>query len=231
MPKAIRRTAREKNEEVVQRLKKLPRYKTVQYMKQEERIKEAIRAWKDPAETEITNLRTSASIFDVPYSTCFDRYKGSKPLSENGGHNTRLNEAQEASLIWYIDTCIERNYPLRYDMVTAAATSILKATGQILSSTDRIRDIWALRQVEKQRKLGRYYAVCTKPMDYKRKDALTPELVLRYFSNLKAVKEKYDIHEGDQYNVDEIGFRVGCMRSTTVITYKNIKHVSKKLPY
>jgi hypothetical protein len=34
-------------------------------------------------------------------------------------------------------------------------------------------------------------------MDYKRKDALTPELVLRYFSNLKAVKEKYDIHEGD----------------------------------
>jgi len=93
MPKAIRRTVREKNEEVVQRLKKLPRYKTVQYMKQEERIKEAIRAWKDPAETEITNLRTSASIFDVPYSTCFDRYKGSMPLSENRGHNTRLNEA------------------------------------------------------------------------------------------------------------------------------------------
>jgi hypothetical protein len=55
MPKAIRRTAREKNEEVVQRLKKLPRYKTVQYMAQEERIKEAIYAWKDPAETEITN--------------------------------------------------------------------------------------------------------------------------------------------------------------------------------
>jgi hypothetical protein len=68
-------------------------------------------------------------------------------------------------------------------------------------------------------------------MDYKRKDALTPELVLRYFSNLKAVKEKYDIHEGDQYNVDEIGFRVGCMQSTTVITYKNVKHVSKNPPY
>jgi hypothetical protein len=67
-------------------------------------------------------------------------------------------------------------------------------------------------------------------MDYKRKDALTPELVLRYFSNLKAVKEKYDIHEGDQYNVDEIGFRVGCMRSTTVITH-NVKHVSKKPLY
>ncbi|KAH8745609.1 hypothetical protein BGZ57DRAFT_743870, partial [Hyaloscypha finlandica] len=79
----------------------------------------------------------------------------------------------------------------------------------------RIGDTWALRWVEKQRKLGRYHVVCTKPMDYKRKDALTPELVLRYFSNLKAVKEKYDIHEGDQYNVDEIGFRVGCMRSTT----------------
>ena len=56
MPKAIRRIVREKNEEVVQRLKKLPRYKTVQYMEQEERIKEAIRAWKDPIETEIMNL-------------------------------------------------------------------------------------------------------------------------------------------------------------------------------
>jgi hypothetical protein len=31
--------------------------------------------------------------------------------------------------------------------------------------------------------------------------------------------------------MDEIGFRVGYMRSITIITYKNIKYISKKLPY
>jgi hypothetical protein len=82
-------------------------------------------------------------------------------------------------------------------MVTIVATSILKATGQILSPADRIGDIWALYWIEKQRKLGRYHAVYTKPIDYKRKDALTPEIIIKYFNNLKAVKEKYNIYKGN----------------------------------
>jgi hypothetical protein len=222
MPKATHRTRKSKAQDDGERLKNLPKYKTAQYRAKEERISEALKAYHDPKETDITNLRTASIVFDVSYSTLWDRNHGTKPLSENGGHNTRLNEAQEASLIWYMDIAIERGFPLRYDMVTAAAAQILKAAG----IQPRLGDTWAYRWVEKQRKLGRYHSICTKAMDYRRKDALTPELVQAYFDRLQHVLEKYNIQIVDIYNVDEIGFRIGCIRSSTVITHKNIKEVS-----
>jgi len=88
------------------------------------------------------------------------------------------------SLIWYMDIAIERGFPLRYNMVTRAATQILEAIGLINRNTNHLENNWALRWVEKQRKLGRYHAVCTKPMDYRRKEAFTPELVLETFARL-----------------------------------------------
>ena len=39
--------------------------------------------------------------------------------------------------------------------------------------------------------------------------------------------KKYDIHIFDMYNVDEIGFRIGCIASSTVITHKNVKEVTQ----
>lgn len=76
-----------------------------------------------------------------------------------------------------MDTAIERGFPLRYDMITAAVAIILKNVGD----KRRLGVHWARRWVEKQQKPGQYHAVCTKPMDYKRKDSLTPELVVGYF--------------------------------------------------
>jgi len=57
-------------------------------------------------------------------------------------------------------------------------------------------------------------------MDYRRKEALTEELVLETFGRLQAVLKRYDIQIFDIYNVDEIGFRIGCIASSTVITHK-----------
>jgi hypothetical protein len=225
MPKATRRTSRKHVEELTRRLRKIPKYKTKLYLEKEARIQEALKAYHDPSETEITSLRIAASVFDVSYTTLYGREQGAKPLSENGGHNTRLNEAQEMSLIWYMDIAIERGFPLRYNMVTRAATQILEAVGLINGNTDRLGNNWALRWVEKQRKLGRYHAVCTKPMDYRRKEALTPELVLETFARLQAILDKYEIQIFDIYNVNEIGFRIGCIASSTVITHKNIREV------
>ena len=226
MPKAKRRTLQEKAEEIGLRLRKLPLYKSKLYIAKEARIKEALKAYHNANESEISSLRIAGIVFDIPYSTLRDRNQGSRSLAENGGHNTRLNEAQEMSLIWYMDIAIERGFPLRYDMVTRAATQILQAVGLALGDEDRLGNNWAIRWVEKQRKLGRYHAVCTKGMDYRRKEALTEELVKETFGRLQAVLSRYDIQIFDIYNVDEIGFRIGCIASTTVITHKNVKHVS-----
>jgi hypothetical protein len=99
MPKATRRTLRRQVKELTRRLRKMPKYKTKLYLEKEARIQEALKAYHDLSETEITSLRIAADIFDVSYMTLYGREQGAKPLSENRGHNTRLNKAQEISLI------------------------------------------------------------------------------------------------------------------------------------
>jgi hypothetical protein len=167
MPKAKRRTVQEKAEEVGLRLQKLPLYKSKLYLAKEERIKEALKAYHNPDEFEISSLRIAGMVFDIPFSTLRDRNEGRRSLAGNGGHNTRLNEAQEMSLIWYMDIAIERGFPLRFDMVTRAATQILQAVGLALEEKDRLGNNWAIRWIKKQRKLRRYHAVCTTGMDYR----------------------------------------------------------------
>jgi hypothetical protein len=129
------------------------------------------------------------------------------------------------SLIWYMDIAIKRGFPLQYNMVTRAATQILEAIGLINGNTNRLGNNWALRWVEKQRKLRRYHTIYTKPIDYQRKEALTPELVLETFARLQAILDKYEIQIFDIYNVNEIGFRIRYIASSTVITHKNIREV------
>jgi len=221
MPTITRKTEGQKCRDQIKRLKKLPKWKTVHYQDKELRIKEALKAYWDDAEPEIKSLRVAAGVFDLSYSTLYDRSKGGKPLSENGGHNNLLTEAQEASLIWYMDAAIERGFPLRYDMITAAAAKILK-----LADSKKVVGInWSRRWVEKMDKLGRYHALKTTPMDFHRKDAMTVEAIQEYFAKMDACFKKYGIELCDIYNVDEIGFRIGCISSTTVITHKNIKQV------
>jgi hypothetical protein len=186
MPKYTRRTLKNNAQTISRKLKKLPKHRTFAYMGKEDRITEALKAYHDPEQPDISSMRIAACVFDIPYSTLNDRNKGANTLSENGGRNSRLNEAQEASLIWYMDAAIERGFPLRYDMITAAAATILKNVGD----NRRLGVHWARRWVEKQQKLGRYHAVCTKPMDYKGKDSLTPELVMEYFDGGTFVKEE-----------------------------------------
>ena len=144
-----------------------------------------------------------------------------------GGHNRKLSEAQEATLIWYIDIAIERGFPMTHDMITAAATRIMKLNGLDVDNVEvRLGKHWAARWVAKQKGTQRYHALKSTPMDHRRKRALTPELIDDCFDKLAIVMTKYQIHWADIFNVDEIGFRVGCIHRTTIITHYNIKSVS-----
>ncbi|PVH68777.1 DDE-domain-containing protein [Cadophora sp. DSE1049] len=186
----------------IARIRKMPKYKTPVYISQEAKIQAALEAYENPDDTEITSLRIAAGVFNgVSYSTLNHRYKkrdlgGSKTLAENGGHNKKLNEAQEASLI-----CLS------------------------MEVFQRIGQCWARRWVERMDAAGRYHALRTTPMDQKRKDCMTIGEITGCFEKLAAVMAKYSIHWKDIFNMDEIGFRVGCISSTTVITHKNIRKV------
>ena len=56
---------------------------------------------------------------------------------------------------------------------------------------------------------------------------MTPELIIKSIDKLKAVVKKYDIQQADTFNVDEIGYRTGCIHRTIIITYINIIEVRR----
>lgn len=209
------------------RKKGIPLYETLDYTQKEARILAALAAIEDPDDVDTDSFRVASIIFDVPAKTLWNRAHGINPLANNGGHNCRIDEAQESTLIWYCDTAIERGFPLNYSMVVAAATKILSASGTDMTlEANRLGKHWARRWIVKQNKLNRYHGVTTKPMEQKRRDGVTAEMIKDYFQKLEACKKKYDIQPSDTYNVDETGFQVGCITSTVVITHKNIRQVS-----
>jgi hypothetical protein len=48
-----------------------------------------------------------------------------------------------------MDIAIKRGFPLRYNMVTRAATQILQTIGLALEDEDRLGNNWAIYWVEK----------------------------------------------------------------------------------
>jgi hypothetical protein len=136
--------SRRQVEELARRLRKMPKYKTKLYLEKKARIQEALKAYHNLSETEITSFPIIAGIFNVSYTTLYRREQGAKPLSENEGYNTCLNKAQEMSLIWYMDIAIKRGFLLRYNMVTRAATQILEAIGLINRDNNYLGNNWAL---------------------------------------------------------------------------------------
>jgi len=78
---------------------------------------------------------------------------------------------------------------MRYDLIIATTAQILST----VSDKKRLGDKWAYRWVSRQEDARRYYTLCSKPIDYRRKEALTPELIYEYIKKLNAVLKKYDI--------------------------------------
>ncbi|RKF79697.1 hypothetical protein GcC1_044022 [Golovinomyces cichoracearum] len=96
MPRATPIASRQTEKYLIKRIKALPKYATKAYIDREHRIREAISAYDDPLQDEISSLRIAARVMGVPYSTMRDRYTGHITLAGNGGHYGLLDEAQEA---------------------------------------------------------------------------------------------------------------------------------------
>ena len=93
---AIAKSSRNKRDikaELIRKLRKQPRYKSVQARVREDRITEALKVYKDPKQKSVSNLRIIEGVFNIPYAMLYGRLKGRQPKSETGSYNTRLLEA------------------------------------------------------------------------------------------------------------------------------------------
>ncbi|KAJ6261370.1 hypothetical protein Dda_4040 [Drechslerella dactyloides] len=91
-------------------------------------------------------------------------------------------------------------------------------------STRRVGKNWAANFVKRcpelQTRLSRKY-------DYQRAKCEDPDLIQKWFQLLQAIKAKYGITDSNIYNFDEIGFVMGMISTTTVVTGAEIRDKAK----
>ena len=75
-----------------------------------------------------------------------------------------------------------------------------------------------------------YKSLRTKTLAAERKASHLTATIESHFSDFRNAQIKYGIAQDDIYNMDETGFRIGCLGSQIVITHLNTKAVYLSVP-
>jgi hypothetical protein len=93
---------------------------------EEARIAKAIEAIHSK---ECVSIAAAHRQFNVLYQKLCNRLNSTAPDSSNSGRNKVLDKVQEAVLLYYIDRCYKLGRPANRCMITLAANSILRTSG------------------------------------------------------------------------------------------------------
>ena len=147
------------------------------------------------------------------------RLRGVPPASSKGGYNARLSPSQDLALQDFLRYLIEIGHLATKKHILLATNRILAQTG----SNDDLSKQWARRWFKRHR--DAYKTIKTRTLSYERKATHNKEDILKHFSDYKDTTERYGIDAADQYNMDETGFRIGCLDGRIVIAYKETRSV------
>ena len=165
-------------------------------------------------------IKYFAKQYKVPYERLRYRIRGGNSRSTRPRTNDRLENAQYETVYQYID---------RLDCVGAAPTPQLlrKDVNEILARNHSdpstkpptVGKNWPYRFL---RTHPEYIKQKSKKIDPKRSDAERIEDIRGWLEELDVIMEAYGVQDGDIYNMDETGFRLGEGKDENTITrYSN----------
>jgi transposase len=109
---------------------------------QEGRILLAI---SDLKNQKISSIREATRIYNIPYSTLYDRYHGIQFKQKKRANNHKLTEFEEESLVKWILDLDKRGLPPRPSMVRDMANILLSQHGN-----QEISEKWIYRLVQRR---------------------------------------------------------------------------------
>jgi hypothetical protein len=151
------------------------------------------------------------------------RAKGIQGNWSKGGKNKRLIGEEEATLVCYCERRILANDPPEREHITAAANSILRAAGK-----KHVSKQWVTRWIKAHPDLLRKRK--TKPLYAERKAVHEVEDIEAHFRRFEAAKKEYNIKDENIWNVDETGWRIGCLNGRVVFTFPDVSAVYMSSP-
>jgi hypothetical protein len=157
--------------------------------------------------------------FVVPYNLFYRRLHGRAAGNTHGGHNKALDATQDNALKAYINFLIYINSEPNLSTIRQAGNSILRACG----STRILGRDWAKNWFSRNKHWLK--TIRTKSLSAERKAAHLSAVIELHFMDFEGVLIKYGITQNDTFNMDETGFRIGCLGGQLVITHLATKAV------
>ena len=174
------------------------------------------------------NRNAVAREFDVPVQRLRSRLNGKPSKSEvRGMHRRALTVDQELALHRHVTRLDQLSIPARIKSIRATANTLLRQTASSSDPNPSVSKQWAKRWLDRQPDL---FKAKRQPLAVARKNAHTPELMMKHFEGYKKMVEKNKIRPKDTWNFDETGYRMGVGRGDFVITTNPFQRVFSKDP-
>src|SRR5450432_1875627 len=110
----------------------------------------------------------------------------------------------------------QRGLAPRPDSVRQMANLLLeKRSNSNSNSNSQVGKRWVINFVRRHQALQTWY---NRKYDYQRAKCEDPQVIRDWFRLVKNIIAKYSIEEQDIYNFDEIGFQMGVISTTKVVT-------------
>lgn len=161
------------------------------------------------------SLRATARNFHVPVSTLAERRRGRTISTKAQIENRLLTPTEEESLIQWIMSMDEREFPPRVSAVRDMANILLSARNSPENTPPPVGKNWTRRFVDRHDQLHSKY---TRKFDHQRALCDDPKAIGDWFRLVGNTRIKYGILDDDTYNFDETGFQMGFISTAKVVT-------------
>jgi len=185
--------------------------------REEERIKECLFIIKNNPGIKLAKLAREKR---VEYFKLRRRINRIPDQRTKGGHNKRLSPIQEEGFKRYISYLIRIGQPPNKQGLRYGANRILQQCGEIGKGVSKE---WATRWLTRNTEW--FKTIRAKTISAERKAVHDREDIEAHFRDFRYALGEWGVCQEDVYNMDETGFRVGCINSRYVITHTNTKNV------
>jgi hypothetical protein len=148
----------------------------------------------------------------VPRTSLSHHLQGRVPRVDSYANGHKLTQTEEETLLNWVLDMDSRGYPPRIRAVGDAAKMLLEKR---VGASAKIGVNWAQHFIKRQPQLSSKY---TRACDYQRAQCEDPEKLQAWFWLVTNMINKYGIVEDDIYNFNEVGYAMGLIGTTRVVT-------------
>jgi len=161
-------------------------------------------------------IAKTARTYNVPYQRLLARYHGRQSKHERPGAGRKLNNTQDLAVCQYLEHLDRMGTSARYGMLAHCANTILKLShNDPTTLPPTVGPLWPKRFLQAH---PQFHIRKQQSLDIARKNAHDPENIRVWFRGYQQLCMDFGIQEGDIYNFDETGFRIGVGKFQWIIT-------------